>query len=79
VEHSFNDSADPTKGGTWYDDYGRCICTWEWDADTKTVTVVQDVRGKRMDLSEQFLTPEELREILPQLALETAQKLAFEG
>jgi hypothetical protein len=76
--HRFNDPKDPTKGGTWFGDTGRHICDWSWDAAIKTVRVTLGVHGKRIDLStigEQLLTPEELRESLPRLALEAAQQI----
>ena len=80
--HRFNDPKDPTRGGTWFGDYGRRICDWSWDANTKTVKVTRGKRGKRRDLSgigEQLLTSEELRERLPQLTLETAQRITEES
>ena len=75
--HRFNHPNDPTRGGTWFGDRGRRICDWSWDAATKTVKVTRYGRGKRSDLvsiGEQLVTPEELRERLPQLALEAVQR-----
>jgi hypothetical protein len=80
--HAFNDPQDPANGGTWYDDYGRHICIWYWDADTKMVTVIRGTRGKHVNLSgigEQLLTPEALREKLPRVAFEIAQRIIKEG
>jgi hypothetical protein len=80
--HAFNDPKDPGKGGTWYDDHGRRLCIWYWDAGKKTVTVVRGMRGKRIDLSgigDELLTPEELRKRFPKLAFRAAQRIPEEG
>jgi hypothetical protein len=80
--HRFNDPTDPTKGGAWLGDYGRLFCKWTWDAAAKALTVTRGSRGKRIDLSnigDQLLTPEELRERLPQLALEVAERIGERG
>jgi hypothetical protein len=76
--HRFNYPKDPTRGGTWFGEHGRRICDWSWDATTKTMRVTRYGRRKRIDLSnigEQLLTAEELRERLPELALEAAQRI----
>ena len=76
--HRFNHPKDPTRGGTWFGEHGQRICDWSWDATTNTVRVTRYGRAKSIDLvnvSEQFLTPEELRERLPQLALEAGQRI----
>jgi hypothetical protein len=52
------------------------------DATTKAVRVTRYVRRKRTDLinlGEQLLTPAELRERLPQLALEAARRIGKGG
>ena len=75
--HRFNDPKDPNKGGTWFGEHGRRICDWSWDATTKMVRVTRYAHGKRIDLidiGERGMTPGELREKLPQLALEAAQR-----
>jgi hypothetical protein len=82
VTHRFNHPKDPTRGGTWFGERGRRLCDWSWDATTKTVRVTRYARAKQIDLidiGEQLLTPEELRERLPQLALEAAQRIAKKG
>jgi hypothetical protein len=80
--HRFNHPKDPTRGGTWFGERGRRICDWSWDATTKTVKVTRYSGGKRIDLisiCEQLPTPEELRDTLPQLALEAAQRFGKKG
>jgi hypothetical protein len=75
--HRFNHPKDPTSGGTWFGEHGRRICDWSWDATRKTVRVTYP-RMRRIDqitIGEQLLTPGELRERLPQLALEAAQRI----
>jgi hypothetical protein len=72
----------PTMGGSWFGERGRRICDWSWDHTTKTVRVTPYARGKRIDLiniGDQLLTPEELQERLPQLALEVAQRVGKKG
>ena len=81
VAHTFKNPKVPTEGGTWTDEYCRVICTWGWNAATKTVTVNCGTHGRFIDLNgigEQLLTATELRERLPQLALEIAQQIVFE-
>jgi hypothetical protein len=81
--HRFNHPNDPTQGGTWFRDHGERMCDWSFDPATKTVRVTRYIRGRYVrrkrtgliNLGEQLLTPEELRERLPQLALETAQRM----
>ena len=76
--HRFYDAKDPTRGGTWFGDTGRRICDWSWDAATKTLTVTLGMRTKRIDLTnigERLWTPEELRQRLPQMALDSAQQI----
>lgn len=75
--HRFNYPNDPTQGGTWFADTGRRICDWSWDPSTKTLKVTSYGRGKHMNLigiGEELLTPEGLRERLPQMALEAVQR-----
>jgi hypothetical protein len=82
VAHRFNHPQDPTRGGTRFGDHSRRICDWSWDATTKTVRVACYARRKRIDLiniGEHLLTPEELRETLPQLALEATQRVGKKG
>ena len=78
--HRFNHPNDPTQGGSWFADNGRRICDWSWNGATKTVSVTIGMQGRHIDLSamgEQLLTPEELRDRLPQVALEVAQQIAM--
>jgi hypothetical protein len=80
--HRFNHPNDPSQGGTWFGARGRRLCDWSWDATTKTVKVTRYIRRKRTDLiniGEQPLTPAELRDRLPQLALEAAQRIGKEA
>jgi hypothetical protein len=82
--HRFNHPNDPTQGGTWFGEHNKRICDWSWDAATKTVRVTRYIRGRyvrrkrteRINIGEQLLSPEELRERLPRLALETAQRMS---
>jgi hypothetical protein len=79
--HRFNHPNDTTQGGGWFGERGRRLCDWSWGATTKTVKVTRYMRRKRTDLiniGEQLLTPAELRDKLPQLALEAAQRVGKE-
>jgi len=79
--HAFNDPKDPRKGGTWYDNSGRRLCIWYWDAAKKTVTVVRGMQGKRIELSgiaDDLLTPEDLRKRFPKLVFRAAQRITEE-
>jgi hypothetical protein len=80
--HAFNDESDFAKGGTWYGDYGRHFCKWSWDPATKTLAVQRGARGKRIDLGAfdpHDLTTEQLRQRLPELALQAAQRITEES
>ena len=76
--HSFNNDADYTDGGQWFDDFGRRICQWQWNVKSRELTVTCGSTGSKVDLSEfgdhQF-TDEQLRERLPTLSIETAQRI----
>ena len=81
ASHSFNDPSDVSKGGTWFGDYGVRFCSWKWDPTAKALIVTKGADGKRIDLSsigDQLLTPEQLRERLPQLALDAGKRIAAE-
>ena len=75
--HSFNNEADFTEGGQWFNDQGRRICKWSWDAESKKIYVECGIDIYSRDLqsiSDQNLTEEKLKERLPKLALELAEK-----
>ena len=77
ITHNFT-SADDVFGGTWFDDYGRVICKWEWNVETKSLTVVCGSAGRQFDLSgfdAQTLDKHHLRTRLPRLAIEAAEQV----
>lgn len=78
ITHSFNNDANYTEGGNWFDDYGRRICQWQWDADTEILTVTCGIHGSNTDLKsfgEHQFTEENLKKRLPALAIETAGRI----
>jgi hypothetical protein len=74
--HVFKDPADPTKGGIWSGEYGIRICTWAWSNSTKVLEVRCGPRGTTRDLSGLDMRTIDLREQLPQLALQMADLIA---
>ena len=76
--HRFKNNANYAEGGYWNDEYGDKICEWEWDLNSRMLTVRCGFRGRKRDLSGfgvgQF-TEEILKERLPRLALEIAEDL----
>ena len=78
ITHRFKNNADYSEGGYWDGHYGDKICKWEWDMDSRVLTVHCGFRGRKRDLSgfgvRQF-TEEILKERLPRLALEIAEDL----
>ena len=76
--HTFASDAGFAAGGTWFDDYGRKICSWIWDPSVRILTVECGSRGQKIDLSsfdKQNLSDEKLRKQLPTLAIEAAEKI----
>ena len=39
ITHNFTNENDLNEGGTWFDDFGRKICTWQWDFASKKFEV----------------------------------------
>ena len=74
--HAFKDPVDPTKGGIWSGDYGIRICTWAWSSSTRVLEVRCGSRGKSSDLSGTDLSMVDLRDRLPQIALQMADLIA---
>jgi hypothetical protein len=74
--HAFKDPADPTKGGIWSGDYGIRICTWAWSSSTKVLEVRCGPRGESRDLSGVDLSSVDLRQRLPEIALQMADLIA---
>ena len=77
ISHSFHNEQDYSQGGQWFDDYGRLICKWSWNTETKILCVECGTNGRKQPLS-QFsgtLTDETLRTRLPTLAIETAESI----
>jgi hypothetical protein len=74
--HSFKDPVDPTKGGIWSGDYGIRICTWAWSSSTKVLEVRCGSHGKSSDLSGIDLSIVDLRDRLPEIALQMADLIA---
>jgi len=74
--HAFKDPVDPTKGGIWCGDYGIRICTWAWSSSTRVLEVRCGSRGKISDLSGTDLSMVDLRDRLPEIALQMADLIA---
>ncbi len=76
--HHFANEKNYAQGGRWADDYGRTICRWTWDIDTRVLSVRCGNRGRTKDLSSfdrEHLTDDKLRDQLPPLALGLAEQL----
>jgi hypothetical protein len=74
--HTFNHPTDLAEGGIWCGDYGMRICRWTWDSAAKELHVVRGPNGKRIDLRGVDLSTVDLRERLPQIALQAAGRIA---
>lgn len=78
LTHKFKDAKDFKQGGEWFDDNGRSICKWSWDASSKKLNVKCGIHGKKIDFSkfeQEKLTDKSLNRTLPMLALETAEEI----
>jgi hypothetical protein len=73
ISHKFKDANDFTQGGEWFDENGRSICEWAWDASTKKLNIKCGIHGKKIDLSKS--EEKSLNRTLPMLALETAEEI----
>ena len=74
--HAFKDPVDPTKGGIWSGDYGIRICTWSWSSSTRVLEVRCGSRAKISDLSGADLSLVDLRDRLPEIALQMADLIS---
>ena len=74
--HAFKDPVDPTKGGIWSGDYGIRICTWSWSSSTRVLEVRCGSRAKISDLSGADLSMVDLRDRLPEIALQMADLIS---
>jgi len=78
ITHRFKNNADYSEGGYWNGDYDGKICEWEWDVNSRVLTVCCGFSGRKRDLSgfgvRQF-TEEILKKRLPRVALEIAEDL----
>ena len=79
--HVWNDENDYTQGG-YFTEYGeKKLGEWTFDADTRVISVRVGLKGKTRDLSEfnpEWLTDDELRKRLPDLAKEMAEQVRGE-
>lgn len=78
--HVWNDENDYTQGGTFRED-GHVRARWQWDADTRILMVRAAHVSRPCDLSDfdaGWLTDDELRTRLPELAETTAIALRAE-
>ena len=78
ITYHNNDEASLAAGGTWFDDFGRVICTWTWDPRSLVLTVICGPQGRTHDLSKAGalrLPENELRSRLVQLALLDAESI----
>ena len=78
ITHKFKDSNDFMQGGEWFDDNGRSICQWTWNAGAKKLNIKCGIHDKKIDLSkseQQMITDKSLSRTLPMLALETAEEI----
>ncbi len=78
ITHHFNDNSDYTQGGKIADDYGPTICEWTWDSESRVIDVRCGLQGRRKDLSTfdpAWLTDDELRKRLPDVAKEIAEDI----
>ena len=78
ITHHLNDEKDYRQGGRFADDYGRTICEWTWEAESRVIHVRCGSKGHRRDLSEfdpAWLTDDELKKRLPDLARDIAKQI----
>jgi hypothetical protein len=61
-------------GGWWADDYGKRICTWTYDADSREIAVACGPIGKKLQLPT-GLTGDELKKRIASTALDLAEKI----
>ena len=61
-------------GGLWADDYGKRICTWTYDADSREIAVACGSIGKNIQLPA-GLTGDELEKRIASTALNLAGKI----
>jgi hypothetical protein len=60
--------------GWWADDYGKRICTWTYNADSRELAVACGPTGKKIQLPA-ALTGDDLKRRLAQSALDLAEKI----
>ncbi len=76
--HQFIDPSDCTKGGTWVGDYGRLLCRWSWNPNSKKLTITCGPHGRYIDVGKLPQGRIALVDVLPRLALGAANRIMAE-
>ena len=72
MPHKFTESNSSVMQGVWYKHNGRRHCSWHFDPESSVLRANRGAVVHSATLKEVVGSPEELREKLPQLALELA-------
>ena len=71
MAHQFTSEQPDCLKGIWFKSNGRRYCTWMFDSSTSTLLAKRGAVTRSIRI-ERPLTPAELRDELPKLALELA-------
>lgn len=76
ITHNFNHEDDLSQGGTWYDGYGRTICSWTWNPDNLILKMRCGAHGRTKDFSDvsASIKEESLKDRFPPIALAFAEE-----
>ncbi len=72
MPHKFTQDDDAQLAGVWLTPSRRKYCAWQFDPETRTLKASRGIAVRTAVLEAETRTLEELRESLPQLALELA-------
>lgn len=75
MPHHFTHSDEARLEGVWRTYNGRRFCAWRFETDTRTLQTSRGVAVRSAKLQSETKTLEELKQELPQIALEMAKEI----
>ena len=79
MPHQFTQKDDKDLEGVWLKSNGRKFCSWRFDSESGTLKASRGVVVRSATLQAETKSLEELKEQLPQMALDLAREIREGG